>query len=199
MVLVPSEEANNNHKSNKATTALAAMVAASIMVSGLTVVSTPETVIAAVDSRSGSPLTFKTSPGIASFTATWQAPTGVTGITGYKLQYSTSSRFNANVIAVDVEGTNHTVTGLPNGVTSPWTENAKDRFNGGGGGAGGTGSWSQGGPGRVSNITGAYLTYAIGGDAYTDAAPIANTGNGAHAGGNGSAGASGVVILRYPV
>ena len=72
---------------------------------------------------------------------------------------------------------------------------------GAGGGAGGNASSTTGGVGLSSSITGSAVTRAVGGSATGNVAGAANTGNGA--GGNsvglsaGSAGGSGVVILRY--
>lgn len=80
---------------------------------------------------------------------------------------------------------------------------------GGGGGAGGPATGVSGGPGATSSITGSAVTYARGGDGYTEADvrvdQPANTGNGS-AGGflygsslppSGSGG-SGIVIIRLP-
>ena len=73
--------------------------------------------------------------------------------------------------------------------------------NGKGGGAGGPGS--EGGPGLELSITGSPVTYGIGGSgyAYGDIARIPNSGNGGNDGrtGGGTAGDSGVVIIRVVV
>jgi hypothetical protein len=70
-----------------------------------------------------------------------------------------------------------------------------------GGGAGGAGSATPG-PGVASSISGASVTYCMGGDVFSNPPPPANTGQGGNAGSGpvstqGLAGANGVVIIRY--
>ena len=59
---------------------------------------------------------------------------------------------------------------------------------------------SSGGEGITTSITGSAVTYAQGGGYVQGASPVANSGNGGNAGytGNGSAGGSGIVIIRFP-
>lgn len=58
-----------------------------------------------------------TPSGVGGFSVSWNAPTdnGGSAITGYRLEYSTSSAFTG-ATAVTVAGTSHTVTGLTPGV-----------------------------------------------------------------------------------
>ena len=74
----------------------------------------------------------------------------------------------------------------------------------GGGGSGGAGvNGGTGGPGTISTITGASITYAVGGHGPGLCAGAANSGTGGGGGGNGclyfrgAFGGSGVVIVRY--
>lgn len=76
-----------------------------------------------------------------------------------------------------------------------------DGSGGGGGGAGGPGVQGSGGPGVVSSITGAAVTYARGGNGWSQTSGGANTGDGAGGGAPGQlsgTGGSGIAVLSIP-